>query len=157
MLSNSVVIKNSKDEFSINICFSGGKKNLLLHARTISGSSELLQYTYDSGTKCEGCAKDFIYSPLIIQNIFDALKKKKLYGIIDVLPCGGGHSVTLLTRCNRNHIEISYPILFIKTCQKDHCMNSNRVKGFKRYAVNFLSSPMYPVSVFRRASCEPPN
>lgn len=158
MIDKSAVIKNDNDEFSISICFDKSDKYLFLHAKTIDGSSEISNYTYNLGRSCESCCQNFIYSPIMLSSILDALIKRKLYGIIDSLSCGNGYSVMLLTRCNHDCIEISYPLLFFKTGKTEKCINENALMEFKRYVVTFYPiSKLTPAATFEKTTCTPPH
>lgn len=154
----TTIIKGNNGDFHISLRLPRNDRGLLLSAKTIEDSREILEYSDNFYRSCETHHQDYIYSPTELKYVINTLANRKLYGIIDTLPCGSGHSVLFLTRYNHDVVEISYPLLFIKTCKEEKCVRTDSLKSYERYAVTFYPRTKFQLaSTFEQTDCTPPN
>ena len=151
MPHKSHITKDSNGEFDIKIFFRGNQDYLSLHAIKINDSDDIISYVNENNGKCAVHSQEYIHLPMKISSVLDAIKKNKLYGVLDFLPCKQGYSITLLSRFNYGCSQISLPMLFFKGCKNEKCINDNSFSTCERNVVIISTSKMTPVDYSEQA------
>jgi hypothetical protein len=130
-------------------------------AKPIEESAEVSKYTSGFSNISSKFIGEYTYFPRDELAFFEAIKKRKVYGVLDSLGCGG-YALTILQRCQNQCIDVSIPILFCLCCDKGSC-NFLEDEGccfgrnnFRRQIVSIYTKRSRPVFNIQLTVCIPP-
>lgn len=118
--SRSSIIKTDGG-YIVEISYANGARLFVLEIKPISLSQEITQFVAEANKACLSHVDGYTYFPIADNQLINAIRDNKVYGIVDTLPCGHGYAVSFLQRCFRNYIDVSIPIIFFKTCDSTFC------------------------------------